>query len=157
MGEETAIIPPAIAGIGLVGGALRLDFTNSVSGRLDGEFGEHLHNYAELVAWAHHAGALTADEARRLLATEQHRPAAAAAVYAQAIALREASYRLFAALAEEAPAPPADLGVVNAALAAALAHLQVAPAAPGFAWAWGGDPDALDRVLWPLARSAGDL
>src|SRR4051812_37828211 len=114
MGEETAIIPPAIAGIGLVGGTLCLDFTNSVSGRLDGEFGEHLHNYAELVAWAHHAGALTADEAQRLLAAGQRRSAAAAAVYEQAVALREASYRLFAALAVDAPAPSADLAVINA-------------------------------------------
>jgi predicted RNA-binding Zn ribbon-like protein len=33
----------------------------------------------------------------------------------------------------------------------------VVPRAGGFEWKWAGDEDALDRMVWPVARSAADV
>jgi predicted RNA-binding Zn ribbon-like protein len=152
MGENTHYLET----MSLVGGALCLDFTNTLSGRKT-ELREHVERYEDLVVWSRHAGAVTDDEARRLLAAAAARPAEAALVHTRAIALREAIYGIFVALTGGADAPPAALAALNAELARALPHLHVAPAGAGFDWIWGGAPAALDRPLWPLARSAADL
>ena len=61
-------------------------------------------------------------------------PAAAEALFAEAIALREAIYRIFHALAcGEAVADP-DLAALNRALAAAPPRHRVGPAGAGFGW-----------------------
>ncbi len=31
------------------------------------------------------------------------------------------------------------------------------PTSAGYAWTWADDPNALDRMLWPLVRSAAEL
>ena len=51
----------------------------------------------------------------------------------------------------------ADLDALNATLARALPHLRIVPEADAYAWNWAGEEDALDSMLWPVARSAGDL
>jgi predicted RNA-binding Zn ribbon-like protein len=140
----------------LIGGALCLDFSNTLSGRKT-ELREHVESYADLLVWSRHAGTVTDAAAARLLAEAAAQPAAAEAVYTRAIALREAIYDIFSALAGGEAAPPVALTVLNAELARALAHLQVAPEDGGFGWTWTGAPAALDRALWPLARSAADL
>ena len=146
----------AAARLDLIGGTLCLDFTNTVGARADVAPHDHLADYGDLVAWSRHAGALTTDEATALLAVGAQRPVAAAAVLAQAGALREALYHVFAvAAAGEAPGAP-DLEVLNGALAAALPWLRVVPAGDGFAWAWDPAP-ALDRMLWPIAWPAARL
>ena len=38
-----------------------------------------------------------------------------------------------------------------------MAHLRVEAGAHGFRWRWANDRDLLERVVWPVARSAGDL
>ena len=91
-----------------------------------------------------------------LLQEAARRPAQAAAVLEQAIALREAIYRIFSAVAHKLPPEAADLDNLNAALSEALSRSQIIPAADGFAWDWSGD-GALDQMLWPIARSAADL
>jgi predicted RNA-binding Zn ribbon-like protein len=51
----------------------------------------------------------------------------------------------------------ADLARLNAALAAALPHLRLAPRAGGYDWVWDGRGDDLASPLWPILRSAADL
>lgn len=140
----------------LVGGALCLDFTNTLSGRKS-ETDEHLDSYDDVLVWSRHAGTVTDAEAARLRAAASAHPHKAEAVYKRAIALREAIYAVFVAQATGAVAPPSALAALNAELARALAHLQVTPERAGFGWTWAGAPEALDRLLWPLARSAADL
>jgi predicted RNA-binding Zn ribbon-like protein len=71
--------------------------------------------------------------------------------------LRETIYQIFWAIADHRKPAETDLAVLNAALREALARLQVRPAADGFEWAWVTDEDSLDRMLWPVARSAANL
>jgi predicted RNA-binding Zn ribbon-like protein len=141
----------------LVGGRLCLDFANTVDWRTGPNRQEWLNGYADLVAWGRHAGALTGAEADGMLAEARRHPAAAAAALARAIALREAIAAVFQAAACGTPPQAGDLAALNAALASALAHARVVPAGDGYAWAWAAGAGTLDRVLWPVARSAAEL
>ena len=73
----------------------------------------------------------------------------------EGLALREALYGVFKAAVEGWPARPGDLAAVNRSLQQARAHERLI-GTPRFQWVWDETP-ALDRMLWPIARSAGDL
>src|SRR4029450_4265670 len=85
------------------------------------------------------------------------RPAAAERTLGEALALREAAYRLFSAVAAGATPTAADLGTLNAALADARPRLALVLGDDGVAAAWTGAGDELDRPLWPIALSAAQL
>jgi len=136
---------------------LCLDFTNTVNWHASGHPVEELLAYTDLVAWAQKVGLLTAPEAQRLTRQAARRPAEAAAVLERAHALREAIYRLLSATAHQQPAESSDLDLINAELPVSLAHSRLAPAPEGYSLQWLAPPDALDRLLWPVAYSAADL
>lgn len=138
-------------------GRLCLDFANTVVWHASNHPEEKLHNYSDLVSWAREVGVLTAREAQGLLREATRRPSDAATVLERAIVLREAVYRVFSAVASGRSPEGAYLGIVNEALSKALVRLQVVKAAHRFTWGWAGDVTALDRMVWPVARSAGDL
>jgi predicted RNA-binding Zn ribbon-like protein len=141
----------------LVGERLCLDWTNTVSTRLESLRREYLTSYGNLLEWSLHAGILTDSDARRLGREAARRPIEAKAVLDQAIAIRETIYRILAAIVHQRAPAMADIAALNAALAQALARLQVIPSGRGFEWQWVPDRRALDVMLWPVVRSAADL
>ena len=142
----------------MVGGALCLDFVNTVGNRLDPPSRrDHVASYADLLAWARQAGAITDDEARLLRREAEHRSDEAAAILARAVELREALYDVAAALAHGHPADPAGLETLNRFVGELLAPSRLVPAAAGYVLDRGDDPATLDRVLWPIVRSAVEL
>jgi predicted RNA-binding Zn ribbon-like protein len=150
---ETLDVQPSEEVFDLSGGRPCLDFANTWSAQT----GEHLRRYADLVAFGRQAGLLTDDAASRLLAEAARRPEEAAAVLERARALRGALHRVFSAAARQAAPDAADLATLNASLSSALARARIALAADLFVWGWSEDEQALDRVLWPVARSAAEL
>jgi predicted RNA-binding Zn ribbon-like protein len=141
----------------LMGGRLSLDFANTADWHASDQPVEFLTSYSELVAWGLHVGVLTNPQAQRLLDRATARPAEAAAVLQQTIALREVIYRLFSAIAQGAVPPAADLEAFNAELARTLARSRIVLTAEGLAWDWSSDEAALDCMLWPVVRDAADL
>ncbi|HZD71293.1 MAG TPA: ABATE domain-containing protein [Actinomycetes bacterium] len=139
----------------LYGGLLCLDFANTVEPRVREPRRDHLRGYADLVRWARHAGALDDAQAQRLLAAAATRRAAARTSFIRAIALREAIYRAFAAIAQGATPAAADLDRLQRAYAAAMRHAHLLRADGRLAWTW--DDQALDLAWWPAARSAVEL
>lgn len=79
----------------LAGGALCLDFANTLDDRTDPDPVEHLPTYGALLAWSLHAGAIDRAEARRLAALAGQEPGRARAALRTALAAREAVYTLF--------------------------------------------------------------
>lgn len=148
-GSRAAVLP-------LIGGPLCLNFTNTAHGRGTAEHTDNLVDYGALIAWCKHARAIEPDEAERLLASAGRHRRAAEAVRRRAVELRERLHRCFLALARDAKPDPRDLEGINRELAAALPHARLAPEDGGFAWTWDDEP-ALDRVLWPVVRSASQL
>lgn len=152
----------------LVGGRLCLDFVNTVSGRpparkplaarrADPMGRERLGAYADLVRWSGRAGALRRGEAEELLGRARRRPAEAGTALRRALGLREAIYRICIAVIKGWEAPAADLGLLNRELAAARARERVVAGGKGFTWDWERSVPHLDRMLWPVARSAAEL
>lgn len=144
-----------------VGEDLCLDFANTVSGRKDllGGRRDSLHNYADLVAWARQAGALTNEQATELRSEAERRPEEAQATLEHAAGLREALYHIFSATLAAKPTPESDLAVLNSHVAHATSrlHLISRHQGKGCAWQWAGDGSELDRMLWPVSRAAADL
>jgi predicted RNA-binding Zn ribbon-like protein len=141
----------------LTGGALCLNFANTLDNRGHERPRELLDAFPQFVAWSRQAGALAGGQAAPLLRRAARRPAAAQATLRRATALREAIYRIFSACVEHRAAPPADLALFNAAAAGAFQKLRIGRTRRGFVWEWEDDPAALDRMLWPVLRSAADL
>ena len=144
----------------LSGGALCLDFANTVSERDTVAPVDHLRRYADLVSWARQAGLIDERRAAELVRRGEARPAEAGTALAEAVALREALFRVFTAVAAGGAPAADDLAAVNRRLPRALARQRIAPSASGFAWTWSdatGAPDALDSMLDPVLRSAADL
>jgi predicted RNA-binding Zn ribbon-like protein len=140
-----------------LGGRICLDFANTVEPRVSADPVDFLCSYQDLVAWSVHAEILDDAEAEQLLLAAASRPAAAIATFAWAITVREALYLIFAAIAAEHQPAKGDLDTLNIALSAALSHVRVVPAPTGYAWTWERRDGALDRVLWPISRSALEL
>jgi predicted RNA-binding Zn ribbon-like protein len=140
----------------LVGGRLCLDFSNTSSGRGSPTHLDHLVDYQALVAWSRHAEALDQHQAEALFARAERHQRGAEQVLQQALQLREAIHRFCTALADHRRGDDGDLATINAALIEAMPHARVRRDAQGFHWDWESEP-ALDRMLWPIARSAADL
>ena len=141
----------------LLGERASLDFANTVDWHASDKPIEHLASYAALVAWGQHVGILTDRQVLDLLEEAGRRPSEADAIHRRAVALREAIYRVFAAISAGFPAEEEDLALLNAELARTLAYSRVVPSGEGYAWDWAGEEVALDRVLWPVVRDAADL
>ncbi|WP_036219792.1 CGNR zinc finger domain-containing protein [Calidithermus chliarophilus] len=132
--------------------SLCLDFANAV-----GERPERFRHYGDLLAWAAEAGVLNPLDRLHLQTVAERQPEQAAWVLARALALREAVYTVFSAVAAGRPAPAEGLERLNDVLAEALCHQRLEPAEGGYTWGWEGLGDALDSPLWPVARSAAEL
>lgn len=140
----------------LSGGELCLDFANTVDSRPTDEPQELLGGYHDLVEWSLQAGVIDRGVAQRLGTRAARHQRQAGAVLRRARALREAIFEVFATSARGG-APPADaLDLLNERLGEALEHLRVARTDVEYRWEW-TDEDHLDRMLWPVVRSAAEL
>ena len=151
---------------------ISLDFANTVEWHAGPNPEERLTSYGKAVEWARRAGILSDAQAQSLLARAGAHPERQADALRRIIALREAVYRIFSAVAHDRLPNSTDLEVLNAELTAALAHLRLVPAAHSgqdtaesagaaepqrFAWIWMGAEDDLTSLLWPVARAATSL
>lgn len=140
----------------LVGGSLCLDFVNTVDPRHGDARREYLTDFATLVSWAEHAGAIGRGEATSLVAETSHHPQRARRVHAEAIALREHAYEILRAVAHDRPPPPASLAFFNRHLSRASARRRFVVRDGALRWGWTDERDPA-RVLWPVLASMADL
>ena len=138
-------------------GRLCLDFSNTVRARPTSERIDLINNYGDLLEWSRQATILTPGEASSLAEEALRRARQASEVLTQTLAIREAIYGLFSALAAGLPAPPGDLRTLNRAIGRAMAHAGLSQSAGRFQWSWPEVPLDLDRVAWWVSRSAADL
>ena len=150
---ETILEAPTYS---FVGGNLSIDFTNTVNGRWSGEKQDKFSDYRDLVAWSRQADLLGEDKERKLIAQGKRNPSEAERALDEATELREVIYRIFVAVARERTPAKADIEKFNKKLAEAMTHARIEPLPGGFAWSW-EESDALDQMIWPIARSAADL
>lgn len=138
-------------------GALCLDFANTVDWHASPEPQDRLAGYSDLLAWGEAAGELSASRVKKLGQLSRQGPDEAQAAFKKSVRLREAIYRIFSSLATDNQASTKDIVILNEVLGESLAHLRVTPSSISFMWEWDDESEALDQVLWPVARSAAEL
>ena len=139
----------------LIGGAICLDFANTVGGVRGGSSQEHMRSYIDLVSWSQQSHIITRGEAETLLRKAES--ADAESVLKRAYALREAIYRIFAALAVGTQPARGDLDALNKELERGTVGAYVIATSDGFGWEWSREAGDLDSMLGPIARSAATL
>lgn len=140
----------------LIGGALCLDFVNTLCGHTGQVIHEYLFDYTDLVLWSRHAGILTDSESSKLLHKSDQTPTEAQAVYQKALALRETLFRVFSALAGKLSPSATDVEFLNTIRTEALHHSKLSQTGKDFSLNW-DEPDSFERMLWPIILSASEL
>lgn len=152
----------------VIGGRHCLDLANSVEPRGGPGHGrevasvEYLGDYVALVGWAVRAAVIGTATGVRLLEAAVARPAEARRVHRQAVSLSDALYRAFGEIAQGGVPAAADLDIVKAVYAEALAAAALKQEDGGLTWSWSPDmnpgaPPDLALPLWPVAFSAVEL
>jgi predicted RNA-binding Zn ribbon-like protein len=149
--------PAADHDIELEGGALALDFANTVGGTHVSPTHDHLQGYGDVVRFAVVAGALSESDAERLRARAAREPTRANAVFALAVSLREAIWAVFSSLASGDVPRERDLDLLGDAAAAGAARSRLVYDRDGVSWSFASDGDELERPLWLIAKSATDI
>jgi predicted RNA-binding Zn ribbon-like protein len=138
---------------------LCIRFINTLDWRNDPQCQvEQLSSYPELVKWARKEGLSSEVQANVLLGAAARRRRQAELALKRALDFREVLYRLFSAVAARRDPPREDVGRLNAVHAQAAVNMRISCEKQGrYAWAWAGEDEDLDRILWPVARSAAEL
>ncbi|HVB79241.1 MAG TPA: ABATE domain-containing protein [Candidatus Binataceae bacterium] len=136
---------------------LCLDFANTLAWRGSAPR-ESLHGLPDLVQWLASSGSLLAGAVEASGSWAERHPGRAVAIFRRAIALREATYRIFHTIVGGGAPAEKDLSELNQALKQTPARSTLQPIGAGFGWHVEGIrrvsvPALLAPVLW----SAGDL
>ena len=140
-----------------VGGALPLDFVNTIGSYLSDSPEEHFNTYADLLRCALTAGVLDKAQVDSLAREAERRPQDAERSLKKAIKLRAAIHAIFSAVATGQQAPPRSMELFNDALRRTHAHLRLKQSTPHFSWEWISGEEELDSMLWPVVRSAAEM
>ncbi|MFF5080431.1 CGNR zinc finger domain-containing protein [Actinoplanes sp. NPDC000266] len=129
------------------GGAVCLDFANTLDGRATAQPTEFLHTYADLAGWSAYAGLIDEPTSARLRRHDSR------ASLRTALSLREAIFEVFTAIGRGQEPPAGPLEEVRRRYAEAVAAARLMPS-PGGSFTWqflGDDPD---RAWWPISVDA---
>jgi len=143
----------------LSGGALCLDFANTVSNRMiSWKRWDELTEYSDLLAFATQSLYLPAELAREFLAISRIEPRATTRAMEDARGLREAIYRAFSAYIDHRHAGVEDLALIRDVMIEGWKHRRLAPIGRRYLWLMKQEEGIkLESVLWPIAHSATDL
>jgi predicted RNA-binding Zn ribbon-like protein len=140
----------------LTSGALSLDFVNTWEDR-SRPASDSLRTVGDWIAFGRQVGFLGEAEGARLLARAASAPEASAEALARCLAVRDALYRIFSAIARSLPPVSSDLEAINAALPDALRSLQLERKEERFEWKWPASGAALDGALGPILFDAAEI
>jgi predicted RNA-binding Zn ribbon-like protein len=141
----------------MTGGALCLDFINTLDDRFEKQPKELLQHYVDVARFAEDTGILSDTQVDRLSALSMERPDVGQKALRAAIQMREAMHEVFWALVKNKPVPPAALIILNGYVQSAAEHLKLVPANGRLEWRFDAPSNDLAAPLWPIARSAAEL
>jgi len=136
---------------------LCLAFANTLSWRGNPMPSESLGGTGDLLGWLAGTAKLPVESIDSAGDWLGRHPKRAAALFAEAIAVREAIYRIFGALAASEPIADKDIALLNRALAEAPRRETLAQADDGYAWDIKKIDVSVPGLLAPVLWSAGDL
>ena len=139
----------------LVGGALCLDFANTVNSRVNPEH-DYLMQYSDLLEWATKLGILSPPQNNQLQKRARQNLHEAENALLAARTLRDLLYRLFSNAAKGSEAKKKDLEIFSVFYGESLSRGQFVKQGNHYWTTWNFD-EALESVLWPILHSAGEL
>ncbi len=134
-----------------LGGNLALDFTNTVHDHGADDPGDDLTRSVEL------DGVGCAGEAVERGETRELRRSPDEAHFRRALKLRELLYAIFSVAADGKKPDAASLREFQALYRETLRQMELRPAGSHYQLAWPATINSLDRVLYEIVRSAGEL
>jgi len=140
----------------LIGGHPALDFANTAGNHESDHRSEWLTSYAEVTGWARRAGLLDDAGERALDRAAERLTEEAERARREIVDLREAVYRLYAALAQRQAPHTDDLAALHAARVRALVAAEPVWM-DGYALQWSDEGTDLLRPVHPVAAAALDL
>lgn len=138
----------------LIGGALCLDFANTIEGRDGARAKESLHEYGDVLRWAKKAGSMPAHAELRIASDV----AGQGSAFLRAIEAREAIYAVFTAIGEGEKPPVDSLVMLRDRYIDGVSRARLTERDGHYRWTWDDGPELHpDRPLWPILVSAIDL
>jgi predicted RNA-binding Zn ribbon-like protein len=141
----------------MLGGSPALDFASTLGGRRLGKGIERLHDYADLLAWSVQAGLVSKSRSRELQAAVGRNFQRTGQIFERSLKLREAIFRIFAAVAGGQHVPAASLTVLNEELVEAMADARIVQEKNRFDWQLPPEVCGLFLPLQAIARDAAEL
>lgn len=142
---------------GWIGGALCLDFTNTVSNHRSLRPGEKLGSFKNLITWCRQAGILDEAASTEFLRQITMAPAQGERLLHVALDFREALYRAFCDVTQGRQPSKCDLDVINGLLARTPITLQIGAERERLVCFRTGCMLDEARLLGPVAWSAAEL
>ena len=139
----------------IVGGALCLDFVNTINSRRNPEH-DYLTVYVDLLNWGDRVGILSTLQNSRLQKQARQNVEMAEGALKKAREFRELLYRLFASLARGGEPEKDDMALFSTFYSEAISHSQFVRTHTYFDHGWQVD-QTYDAMLWPIAYSAGQI
>lgn len=137
----------------LSGGALALDFVNTVDNRPTEARAELLSSYERLLSWLRQVRLISsADEAAMVKRAAIHKSSADEALL-KALRLREFLFSIFTAIADGEDLPHSALRKLTKLSRKTMNRFQLAQTERGLEWIFQAEPDSFDWMLWPIAYS----
>jgi predicted RNA-binding Zn ribbon-like protein len=136
---------------------LCLGYVNTMMWRGSDPPTETLHDVGELLGWLEKSAGMGAASLQPLRAWAREHPKKAAGLFEESIALREALFRMFSAVAAGEPVRDADFTTLREAVAEAPVRRQIARADGSYAWRLEPLRPSVSELLVPVLWSAGDL
>lgn len=139
----------------LVGGALCLDFVNTINSRIHPEH-DYLTQYADLLGWANKAGLLSPAQVNELQKRARQNRSEAEKALNAALTLRDLLYRLLSAAASGSKPIKKDMEGFIVLYGETIAHGQFVKTGNHYQTTW-NVIEAFEALLWPIIHSAGTL
>ncbi|HJQ14657.1 MAG TPA: ABATE domain-containing protein [Anaerolineales bacterium] len=139
----------------LVGGALCLDFANTINSRVKTEH-DYLISYSDLVDWANKVGLLSPTQTNQFHKRAKQNMAEAGETLEKARTLRELLYRLFSSAANDSEPNKKDMEMFVDSYGEAISNGHLIKAGNHYVSTWKVD-ETFNAVLWPIIHAAGAL
>jgi predicted RNA-binding Zn ribbon-like protein len=139
----------------LVGGALCLDFVNTVNSRVHTEH-DYLMQYSDLVGWAQKMEVLSPTQTNQLLKRAKQNPADAERALSTARSFRNLLYRIFSNAVRDSEPAKSDMELFVESYAGAISHGSFIRKDSHYTTNWQLD-ETFDALLWPIIYSAGEM
>lgn len=140
-----------------IGGAVCLDFANTLHNARAEDKEEDLHEIVDLLQWAKEAGLLSSADHDRLAAHYSRSSREAAAALTKAIIIRDLVLSIFSSIANGRSLPSQRLSELNSALAQFPGMLRVQKHSDRIESEWTSAADGLQQVLFAVLTSAAEL